>query len=171
MKSTDSVFLKHFAMVLGGLMGVTALLMAVAFVIHAGRPVEESKAAALALEQRLAPAGAVYAGDTGRAAMMAAADAARAAATSQVAYGGTMDGSVIYSNLCGACHTTGVLGAPKLEKGLWSTRMAQGMDKLVEHAIVGYTGEAGVMPAKGGNLALTDEQVRAAVEYMTASME
>lgn len=170
MKSTDSVFLKHFAMVIGFLMGVTALLMVVAFIIHLGRPVEASRAAKVALEQRIAPAGAVYAGETGRAAMLAAADAANAAAASQVAYDGTMDGSVIYGNLCQACHATGAGGAPKLEKGAWSARMAQGMDTLVKHAIEGYSGEAGVMPAKGGNLALTDEQVAATVKYMTESM-
>ncbi len=170
MKSTDSVFLKHFAMVLGFLMGVTGLLMVVAYVIHLGHPVNESYAAALAVEQRIAPAGAVYAGDTGRAAMLAAEDAAKAAAASQVAYGGTMDGSVIYASLCGACHTTGAGGAPKLEKALWTPRLAQGMDTLVKHAIEGYTGEGGIMPAKGGNLALTDAQVKVAVEFMIVGM-
>lgn len=170
MKSTDSVFLKHFAMVIGFLVGVTVLLMVVAFVIHLGRPVEESRAAQIALEQRIAPAGAVYAGETGRAAMLAAEDAAKAAAATQVAYDGTLDGSVIYGNLCGACHTSGAGGAPKLEKGEWSARIAQGMDVLVKHAIEGYQGEAGVMPAKGGNLALTDEQVKVAVEFMVEGM-
>lgn len=170
MKTTDSVFLKHFAMVIGALHVVTGLLILTAYVIHTGRPVEEGTAAKMALEQRLAPAGAVYAGDTGRAAMQAAAEAATLAAASQVAYGGTLDGSVIYQNLCGACHTSGAGGAPKLEKGLWATRMAQGTDMLVKHAIEGYTGENGIMPAKGGNLALTDEQVKVAVEFMIAGM-
>ncbi|MEO6065435.1 MAG: c-type cytochrome [Lysobacterales bacterium] len=170
MKSTDSVFLKHFAMVIGFLMAVTGLLMVVAYVIHLGRPVNKSYAAALAVEQRIAPAGAVYAGDTGRAAMLAAEDAAKAAAASQVAYGGTMDGSVIYASLCQACHATGAGGAPKLEKALWSPRMAQGVDMLVQHAIEGYKGEVGIMPAKGGNLALTDEQVAATVQFMVEGM-
>jgi len=40
------------------------------------------------------------------------------------------------------------------------------MDTLYQHAIEGYTGEAGIMPAKGGNLALSDDNVRAAVDYM-----
>lgn len=170
MKSTDSVFLKHFAMVIGFLAGVTLLLIVVAFGIHQGRPVGESYAANAALEQRIAPAGAVYAGETGRAAMLAAEDTAQAAAASQVAYGGTLDGSVIYANLCGACHTSGAGGAPKLEKGLWSARIAQGMDMLVQHAVEGYTGEAGIMPAKGGNLALTDEQVEVAVKFMVEGL-
>ena len=36
---------------------------------------------------------------------------------------------------------------------------AQGMDELVKKAIEGFTGSAGVMPAKGGNPALTDDQL------------
>ena len=47
-------------------------------------------------------------------------------------------------------------------------RVAVGLDLLVKHAIEGYTGSAGVMPAKGGNPALTDEQVKVAVEWMVA---
>jgi len=81
-----------------------------------------------------------------------------------------MDGSVIYASLCGACHTTGAGGAPTLEKAQWTARMGQGMDTLVKHAIEGYTGSAGIMPAKGGNLALTDEQVEATVEFMVEGM-
>ncbi len=170
MKTTDSVFLKNFAIVIGALHLVTGFLILVAYLIHTGRPVEESTAAKMALEQRIAPAGAVYAGETGRAAIQAAQEAAKLAAASQVAYGGTLDGSVIYSNLCGACHTTGAGGAPKLEKGLWAPRLARGTDQLVKNAIEGYTGENGIMPAKGGNLALTDEQVKVAVEFMIAGM-
>ncbi|MEJ2257582.1 MAG: hypothetical protein P8X98_11360 [Woeseiaceae bacterium] len=42
----------------------------------------------------------------------------------------------------------------------------QGLDTLKRHAIEGYTGEAGYMPAKGGRLDLSDEEVAGAVEYM-----
>ncbi len=45
-------------------------------------------------------------------------------------------------------------------------RSAQGRDTLYQHAIEGFTGEAGLMPAKGGNLSLDDEDVKAAVDYM-----
>ena len=103
--------------------------------------------------------GAVYAGATGAAAQAAATAAAAAAAASQVAYGGTIDGSVIFGNLCTGCHTSGAGGAPTLDKAHWAARLAQGKDTLHKHAIEGYTGTAGVMPAKGGNPALTDEQV------------
>ena len=54
-------------------------------------------------------------------------------------------------------------GAPKVgEKAVWAPRIAQGKDALYEHAIKGK----GVMPAKGGNPALTDDQVKATVDWM-----
>ncbi|MBC7991214.1 MAG: cytochrome c5 family protein, partial [Luteimonas sp.] len=98
--------------------------------------------------------------------------AAAAAAASQVAYDGTTDGSVIYGNLCTGCHTTGVGNAPKLEKAAWTARIAQGQDTLHKHAIEGYTGpDGGIMPPKGGNPALTDEQVIATVDWMIGNLK
>lgn len=81
--------------------------------------------------------------------------------------GGVVDGKKVYEGLCQACHATGAAGAPKTgDKGAWGSRIAQGKDTLFKHAIAGYTGKAGVMPAKGGNPALSDEEVKAAVEHM-----
>ena len=48
----------------------------------------------------------------------------------------------------------------------WAARIAQGADVLNQHAIEGYTGSSGYMPAKGGRLDLSDEEVTAAVDYM-----
>jgi cytochrome c5 len=60
-----------------------------------------------------------------------------------------------------------VAGAPKFaDAAAWSARIDQGMDTLVKHAIEGFQGSAGYMPAKGGNPALSDEQVRSAVQHM-----
>ncbi len=77
------------------------------------------------------------------------------------------DGKATYEASCQLCHAAGVAGAPKLEdtEG-WAARIEQGMDLLVEHAIKGYQGSAGYMPPKGGNMSLSDEDVKAAVEYM-----
>ena len=106
--------------------------------------------------------------------MLAAAAVAAAAAhaASQVAYGGTLDGSVIYQNLCSGCHTSGAGGAPKLDAvGIGARMAAQGMDELVKKAIEGFTGAAGVMPAKGGNPALSVEQMHAAVDWMVDNLK
>ena len=167
MRNYDLEFLKHFSMVIGFLVLVTLGLIAAAFHLHGLIPPEVSPVAARQTAARIAPTGAVYAGATGAAQQAAAAAAAVAAAASQVAYGGTTDGSVIFNNLCTGCHTSGAGGAPKLDAaGIGARMAAQGIDELVKKAIEGFTGTAGVMPAKGGNPALTDEQVKATVEWM-----
>jgi len=76
-------------------------------------------------------------------------------------------GQAVYTATCFACHGAGVAGAPKLgDKADWEPRIAQGLDVLHQHAIAGYTGKKGAMPPKGGNTALPDADVMAAVDYM-----
>lgn len=165
--STDRIFLRHFAMLIGFLIIVAVILMALGAHIYASHPPEQNPKAAETMSGRIAPVGAVYAGDTGRAAMAAAQEAAKAAAASQVAYGGTTDGKEIFGQLCHSCHEAGVAGAPKVgDKAAWAPRIAQGLDTLDKHAIEGYTGKTGIMPAKGGNPALTDAQMKATVSWM-----
>jgi cytochrome c5 len=80
------------------------------------------------------------------------------------------DGETTYKGACAACHAGGVAGAPKTgDKALWEPRIAQGKETLYKHAIGGYQGKAGVMPAKGGNAALSDADVKAAVDFLVAS--
>ena len=171
MRNYDLEFLKKFSMVIGFLVLVTLGLIIGAFIIHGQLPHEPDPRVAERTQRRIAPIGAVYAGDTGAAAQAAAQAAAAAAAASQVAYGGTLDGEVIYNNLCAGCHTSGAGGAPTLVAAQWTSRIAQGSDTLHRHAIEGYTGAAGVMPAKGGNPALTDEQVIATVDWMVDNLQ
>ncbi|HEY6985991.1 MAG TPA: c-type cytochrome [Rhodanobacteraceae bacterium] len=154
-------------MLIGFLAVVAILLMALGAHIYASHPPEQSPKAAAEVSDRVAPVGAVYAGDTGRAAMAAAQEAAKAAAASQVAYGGTTDGKTIFGNLCHACHETGAGGAPKIsDKSAWAPRVAEGLETLIKHATDGFTGKSGVMPPKGGNPALTDDQIKATVQWM-----
>jgi cytochrome c5 len=76
-------------------------------------------------------------------------------------------GEAIYKASCSACHVAGVAGAPKSgDKAAWAPRLAQGKDTLYKHAIQGFQGKGGVMPAKGGNTSLSDADVKAAVDYM-----
>ncbi|HET6603786.1 MAG TPA: c-type cytochrome [Xanthomonadaceae bacterium] len=166
MRSQDISFLKHFSMILAALVVVTVALILVAGWIYEGRPREESLAAIEHTTQRLQPVGRVYAGETGAAAMAAAAAAAQQAASAQVAYGGTLEGEVIYNSLCGTCHNSGAGGAPLMTAEVWAPRIDRGMEALVRNAITGYQGEDGIMPPKGGNPALTDAQVEAAVLWM-----
>jgi len=72
-------------------------------------------------------------------------------------------GQTIYTKSCAACHASGVMDAPKVgDKEAWSGLNAEGLDELTHNAINGV----GKMPPKGGNMTLTDEEVKAAVAYM-----
>jgi cytochrome c5 len=171
-RNYDLDFLKHFSMVIGFLAVVTLALLLFAHPLNGVIPPEVSPTATRATQARIAPAGDVYAGATGAASQAAAAAAATAAAAAQVAYGGTMDGSVIFNNLCTGCHTSGAGGAPTLDKAHWTARIAEGTETLYKHAIDGYTGpDGGIMPPKGGNPALTDEQVKATVDWMLGNIK
>lgn len=78
-------------------------------------------------------------------------------------------GEQVYNSTCAACHATGVAGAPKLgDKAAWAPRIAQGEQVMFQHAKAGFQGKTGFMPPKGGNPALTDEQLRAAIDYMVS---
>jgi cytochrome c5 len=166
--ATDRVFLKHFSMMIGLLLLVMFALIGLALYLYSYNPPPGNPQAQAQTEARIAPVGAVYAGDTGRAALVAAQDAAKKAAAGQVAYGGTLDGKTIFGNLCQTCHTNAATGAPVIsDKAAWAPRVAEGLDTLVKHAIDGFQGKApNPMPAKGGNPSLTDAQVKATVEWM-----
>ena len=79
-------------------------------------------------------------------------------------------GEGVYDKACQACHSSGIAGAPKTgDKTAWVSRIEQGMDILNVHAINGYQGEDGVMPAKGGNMSLSNDDVINAVAFMVES--
>jgi cytochrome c5 len=74
-------------------------------------------------------------------------------------------GEEVYNTSCMACHSTGVSGAPKSgDKAAWKPRIAQGADTLHTHAITGIR----AMPPKGTCAACSDDEVKAAVDYMVA---
>jgi cytochrome c5 len=123
----------------------------------AGATWKESAPAAAAVSASAAPTA------TTAAATVAAAPASPAAA-------GKPDGKKIFEANCAACHGTGIAGAPKVgDKAAWAPRIAQGVNVLYTHAIGGFQGKSGVMPPKGGNLALPDADIKAAVEFMVAA--
>lgn len=78
-------------------------------------------------------------------------------------------GKSIFGKTCAMCHAAGVAGAPKPgDKADWGPRIAQGNDVLYKHALEGFNGAKGAMPARGGSPALKDDEVKAAVDFMVA---
>ena len=72
-------------------------------------------------------------------------------------------GARVYTYVCSMCHRSGVAGAPKMgDDAEWAKRIEKGRQTLYDHAINGYRG----MPAKGGRMSMSDEQIKDAVDYM-----
>ena len=120
--------------------------------------------------KRTQPVGNLNVGDIAEPDAVATSQATQltAAADSGTAASGDT-GENVYNQACYICHNPGLTGAPKPgDAEDWGPRIAKGVDVLYENAIKGYTGSKGVMPPKGGNLLITDDEVRAVVDYLVA---
>jgi cytochrome c5 len=117
-------------------------------------------------------AGAKFTPPEPKAAPAAAKPAEAAAPAAPAAAAASTDadkGKTVFNTSCAACHATGAAGAPKIgDKAAWGPRVAQGKDTLYKHALGGFTGKNGMMPAKGGNPSLADADVKAAVDYLVS---
>lgn len=77
------------------------------------------------------------------------------------------EGRRIYVEVCAACHTNGVAGAPRYGmRKEWESRLQRSRSDLMASVIKGR----GAMPPKGGNASVTDAQAIAATEYMLEGM-
>ena len=98
----------------------------------------------------------------------AAAPAVAAIPPPSKAAAGAAPGKATYETVCAACHGAGVAGAPKFaDKGAWAARVKEGKEHLYASALKGK----GAMPPKGGNPALPDADVKAAVDYLLAAVK
>ncbi|WP_286875587.1 c-type cytochrome [Idiomarina sp. UBA4520] len=76
---------------------------------------------------------------------------------------GPRSGQQVYDKFCTACHTSGVMGAPKINNAAdWEERLAQGMDTVLKHAVEGFN----AMPPKGTCSDCSEEEIQAAIDYM-----
>ena len=111
----------------------------------------------------------------GRAAGLLLAMASTALATGTAAYvefqeAHLVQGRAVWFANCEGCHGYGIADAPiPMKPAQWEARIARGNAVLYEHALNGFFGpEDTEVPARGGNAALSDDEVRAAVDYMVA---
>lgn len=86
-----------------------------------------------------------------------------AAAAIETASAEPRSGEQVYGAACAACHNSGAAGAPvKGDVAGWASRIGKGMDTLTRHTIDGF----GAMPAMGMCMDCSEQEVRAAVEYL-----
>jgi cytochrome c5 len=165
----DAAFVRVFAIVLMFLAGIGVAIYFLASSIYGDfRETTQNEAEVAA---RVAPVGnlntsgeVVAVASTAPAVDGGAAPAAAAPAGSP--------GEATYNTICAACHAQGIAGAPKTgDAAAWEARIAQGKDTLYKHAIEGYQGQAGVMPAKGGAANLSDDEVKGAVDFMVQTVQ
>ncbi|MBE9538383.1 MAG: cytochrome c5 family protein [Proteobacteria bacterium] len=79
-------------------------------------------------------------------------------------------GENVYNTACMACHSTGAAGAPKLgDVAGWADRIVKGNDVLYASALDGIAGTG--MMAKGGCMNCSDDETKAAVDYMVAGSQ
>ncbi|HZM34409.1 MAG TPA: c-type cytochrome [Burkholderiales bacterium] len=146
--------------VLAFLVPIVGIVLIIQLVV--GRPAADPNAMTPeAVAARIAPVGRVEFGAPGAAAEQPAPKPQVAAAGKPQA----VDGKAVYTQTCVACHMQSVAGSPPLgDKAAWAPRIKTGLDALVQSVMKGK----GAMPPKGGNPALSDAQIRAAVEFMVS---
>lgn len=158
----DRVFFKNYAIIIGILAA-----MIVIFIILARVIIGTDDSNSVNASENTAPVGEVRLVGDEEPVQVAAAPAATAT------NGAANQGKQVYSGLCISCHGTGIPGIPQLgDAGAWTDRLAQGTDVLYDHAINGFTGSSGIpMLPRGGNASLSDDEVKAAVDYMIANSQ
>ena len=171
MSKHDTHFFNNFSIVIGGLIVIALLIFALARVV-AGRTQEpqlysDPKYVA-AVTERIKPFVGVAVAGADNSALKIEAPAQAAS----IALATPKDGPALYEAVCKTCHATGLMGAPKFgDHAAWGPRIAEGKPTLYMHALKGFTGKVGVMPAKGGRADLNDDLIKSGVDYMVSKSE
>lgn len=134
-------------------------ILSIAAVLTVGAAAAMAQSVDEEIAERIAPAGETcMQGDECAAAAPAASDSG----------GGARSGKQVYDASCHTCHATGAAGAPKFgDADAWGPRIGKGMDTLYTHAIQGFN----AMPAKGLCMDCSEDEVKAAVDYMTENSQ
>lgn len=160
----DNQFATQLMIIIGVLVGLTVLILALANVLISDADFSEDTVIQGKIEERIKPIGNVSIADTTN---TAESSATVAGDSTELAADSGLSAEKIYE-ACSACHTTGVLNAPKFaDKASWEPRIAKGVDQLYASAINGI----GTMPPKGGRVDYSDDDIKKAVDYMLESVQ
>jgi cytochrome c5 len=163
----DTHFVNTFSMVLGLLVVVALCLIALARTVAAHTQevdTVEQRDFATSVASRIEP--------LSQEAMMGRDNTALAIKPDSPAGAGVVlpipkDGTQVYEQVCSACHGLGIAGAPKAgDAAAWGPRIAKGKTVLYDHALHGFSGQAGTMPAKGNRLDIPDALIEQGVDHM-----
>lgn len=153
--------------VLAFIIPVAAIFAIIHFVLSDSKSRANPAMSDKAVAERIKPVGSVPDVEKGSSPLLPApAPAAVVAAPgADAAAAPAANGKAVYDASCQACHAAGVAGAPKLsDKPAWAPRISAGAAAMLASALKGKN----AMPPKGGNLSLSDADVKAAVDYMVA---
>ncbi|MGH9467619.1 MAG: c-type cytochrome [Terriglobales bacterium] len=173
MSKQDTHFVNMFSLVIGALAAIAIVFFVAARVISAHMEAQEAQNGSdyhQTVAARIAPFGQEAVGGQNNAALAIeplAGTTAQAGGSSGPAM--PTSGKELFEQTCSACHGAGVAGAPKAgDKAAWAHHIAKGLPTLYQHALHGFTGSTGTMPAKGGRTDVPDAMVEQAVNYMVS---
>jgi cytochrome c5 len=164
----DTHFINIFSLVIGLLMAVAICIFAFARIVAShtqDRQVLEEADYSKRVAARLEPPSQIAIAGQDNSALAIKSEGPAAAGSASP--GLPKNGTELFQQTCSVCHGAGIAGAPKVgDKAVWAPRIAEGKPTLYEHALHGFQGKSGVMPAKGGRTDLPDALVKQAVDYM-----
>jgi len=172
----DTHFINMFSLVIGILVAIAIVFFVVARGLGAateGREMLSEPDYQKAVEARIAPfEQEAVAGQNNAALAIKPVGAATAEAGGSSGPAMPTTGQGLFEQTCSACHGAGIAGAPKAgDKAAWAHHLAKGLPTLYDHALHGFTGTTGTMPAKGGRTDAPDALVERAVNYMVSLVD
>jgi cytochrome c5 len=172
----DTHFINMFSLVIGVLVAFAVVLFVVARAIGAstqGKQMMGEPDYYKSVEARIAPVEQVaVAGQNNSALAIKPVVTATAQAGGSSGLALPTSGKDLFEQTCSACHGAGIAGAPKAgDKAAWASHIAKGLPTLYDHALHGFTGTTGTMPAKGGRTDVPDAMVEQAVNYMVSLVD